>query len=145
MEAFKADIQNSDLIRYPKTNTTELAQQYNSVLYTLSNFRAPLASKKIFIKLPNPIDRYQRQNRLTIPKLLLSILAIMGHYGRHSTMFYTVALKCTFQIILLLPHWQARSSRFSLIKSVSFALSSPPTHTHGCSAPSPLPGRLYRI
>ena len=27
MEAFKADIQNSDLIRYPKTNATELAQQ----------------------------------------------------------------------------------------------------------------------
>ena len=32
-------------------------------------------------------------NRLTNPKLLLSILAIMGHYGRHSTKSYTVALK----------------------------------------------------
>ena len=27
MEAFKAGIQNSDLIRYPKTNATELAKQ----------------------------------------------------------------------------------------------------------------------
>ena len=54
MEAFKADIQNSDLIRYSKTNTTEEAEQYNNVLYTVSNFRAPLASKQIFLKLPNP-------------------------------------------------------------------------------------------
>ena len=54
MEAFKADIQNSDLIRYPKTNTTELPQQYNSVLYTLINLHAPLVTKQISIKLPNP-------------------------------------------------------------------------------------------
>ena len=26
--AFKADIKNSELIRYPKTNATEMAQQY---------------------------------------------------------------------------------------------------------------------
>ena len=54
MEAFKADIQNSDLIRYPKTNATELAQQYDSVLHTLINLHAPLVSKKISLKPPNP-------------------------------------------------------------------------------------------
>ena len=37
MEAFKADIQNSDPIRYPKTIAPELAQQYDSVL-NQSNF-----------------------------------------------------------------------------------------------------------
>ena len=35
MEAFKADINNSDLIKNPKSNATELAQQYDSVLSTL--------------------------------------------------------------------------------------------------------------
>ena len=54
MEAFKADIQNSDLIRYPKTNTAELALQYDSVLHTLINLHAPLVTKKISIKPPNP-------------------------------------------------------------------------------------------
>ena len=54
MEAFKADIQNSDLIRYPKTNAPEVAQQYGSVLYTLINLHAPLVFKKISIKPPNP-------------------------------------------------------------------------------------------
>ena len=34
MEAFKADIKNSDLIKNPKSNATELAQQYDSVLST---------------------------------------------------------------------------------------------------------------
>ena len=29
MEAFKADINNSDLIKNPKSNATELAQQYD--------------------------------------------------------------------------------------------------------------------
>ena len=53
MEAFKADIQNSDLIRYPKTNATELATQYDSVLHTLINLHAPLVTKKISIKPPN--------------------------------------------------------------------------------------------
>ena len=51
MEAFKADIQNSDLIRYPKTNATEL---YDSFLHTLINLHAPLVTKKISIKPPNP-------------------------------------------------------------------------------------------
>ena len=30
MEAFKADIKNSDLIKNPKSNATELSQQYDS-------------------------------------------------------------------------------------------------------------------
>ena len=54
IEAFKADIQTPDLIRYPKTNTTELTQQYDSVLYTLINLHAPLVSKRISLKPPNP-------------------------------------------------------------------------------------------
>ena len=52
--AFKADIKNSDLIRYPKANATELAPQYNSVLYTLINLHSPLVSRMIFLKPPNP-------------------------------------------------------------------------------------------
>ena len=91
MEAFKADIQNSDLIRYPKTNTTEVAQQYNSVLYTLSNFRAPLASKKIFIKLPNPIDRYQRQKSAHHSKI---IAEHSGDYGSLWKAFNNVLHRC---------------------------------------------------
>ena len=54
IEAFKADIMKSELIRYPKTNATELAQQYDSVLYTLINLHAPLVTKKISQKPPNP-------------------------------------------------------------------------------------------
>ena len=54
MEAFKADINNSDLIKNPKFNATELAQQYDSVLSTLIDFHAPLATKKISLKPPNP-------------------------------------------------------------------------------------------
>ena len=54
MEAFKSDIQNSDLIRYPKTNATELPLQYHSVLRTLINLHAPLVAKKISIKPLNP-------------------------------------------------------------------------------------------
>ena len=51
MEAFKADILNSDLIRYPKT---ELAQQYDSFLHTFINLHAPLVSKTVSLKPPNP-------------------------------------------------------------------------------------------
>ena len=54
MEAFKADVRISDLIRYPKTNATELALQYDSVLHTLINLHAPLVTTKISIKPPNP-------------------------------------------------------------------------------------------
>ena len=46
MEAF-ADIKHSDLIKNPQSNATELAQQYDSVLSTLIDFNAPLATKKI--------------------------------------------------------------------------------------------------
>ena len=53
MEAFKADINNSDLIKNPKSNATELAQIYDSVLSTLIDFHAPLATKKISPKPPN--------------------------------------------------------------------------------------------
>ena len=53
-EAFEAAIQNSDLNRYPKTNATELALQYYSILQTLINLHAPLVPKKISIKPPNP-------------------------------------------------------------------------------------------
>ena len=54
MEAFRADTKNSDLIRYPKTNATELALQYDSVLHTLINLHAPLVTKKISLKPANP-------------------------------------------------------------------------------------------
>ena len=54
MEAFKADINNSDLIKNPKFNATELAQQYDSILSTLIDFHAPHATKKISTKPLNP-------------------------------------------------------------------------------------------
>ena len=54
MEALKAYIQNSDVIRYLKTNATELALQNDSVLHTLINLHAPLVTKKISIKPPKP-------------------------------------------------------------------------------------------
>ena len=54
MEAFKADIKHFDLIKNPKSNATELAQQYDSVLSTLIDFHAPLATKRISPKSPNP-------------------------------------------------------------------------------------------
>ena len=53
MEAFEADTNNSDLIKNPKSNATELAQQYDSVLSTLIDFHAPRATKKISPKPPN--------------------------------------------------------------------------------------------
>ena len=40
MEAFKADVKISDLIKNPKTNANELAQQYDIVLSTLIDFHA---------------------------------------------------------------------------------------------------------
>ena len=54
MEAFKAGIKHSDLIKNPKSNATELAQQYDSVLSILIDFHAPLATKQISPKPPNP-------------------------------------------------------------------------------------------
>ena len=46
MEAFKADINNSDLIKNSKSDATKLAQQYDSVLSILIDFHAPLATKR---------------------------------------------------------------------------------------------------
>ena len=54
MEAFRADIKNFDLIKNPKSDATKLAQQYDSVLSTLIDFHAPLATKKISPKPPIP-------------------------------------------------------------------------------------------
>ena len=54
MEDFEADINNSNLIKNLKSNATELAQQYDSVLSTLIDFHAPPATKKISPKLSNP-------------------------------------------------------------------------------------------
>ena len=54
MEPFKADIKHSDLIGCQRTNATELAHQYDSVIYTLINLRAPVITKKISLKPPNP-------------------------------------------------------------------------------------------
>ena len=45
IEAFKADITNSELISNPKTNATDLAQQYDSVLSTLIDLHAHLLPK----------------------------------------------------------------------------------------------------
>ena len=42
IEAFKADITNSELISNPNINATDLAQQYDSVLSTLIGLHAPL-------------------------------------------------------------------------------------------------------
>ena len=124
------DIKNSDLIKNPKSNATEVAQQYDSVLSSLINFHASLATKKISPKPPNPwmtpailaskthrryhervwrryptaLNRSRFSNPLTIPKLLLSTLVIIGLYGKHLTKSYTAALKCTSQIIPLLQY-----------------------------------------
>ena len=46
VEAYKADIEHSKLIRYPKTDATEQAQQYDSVLHTLIYLHAPLVTKR---------------------------------------------------------------------------------------------------
>ena len=54
IEAFKANITNSELIGNPKTNATDLAQQYNSVLSTLIDLHTPLVAEMISPKPPNP-------------------------------------------------------------------------------------------
>ena len=53
MEALRL-ISKPDLIKNPKSNATELTQQYDSVLSTLIDFHAPLATKKISPKPANP-------------------------------------------------------------------------------------------
>ena len=42
------------MISNPKTNATDLAQQYDSVLSTLIDLHAPLVTKMISPKPPNP-------------------------------------------------------------------------------------------
>ena len=54
IEAFKNWLKKFWIDRYPKTNTIGLPQQYNSVLRTLINLHAPLVTKKISPKPPNP-------------------------------------------------------------------------------------------
>ena len=54
IEAFKAEIVNSDLIKNPKGNVVILAMQYHRVLSTLLDLRAPLITKSIYPKPPNP-------------------------------------------------------------------------------------------
>ena len=160
-----------------------MAQQHDSVLYTLINLHAPLVSKKISLKPPNPwmtpailsskrhrryVERVWRRNPTALNRSRLTrqthlcnrqilkaksthyskiIAEHSGNYGSLWKAFkksYTVALKCTFVIILLLLLWQTHSGRFSLIKSLLFALPSPLTHTHVCQTPL-IPGRFFRI
>ena len=47
IEDFRANINGSDLIKNPKSNATELAQLYDSVLGTLIDIHAPLVTKNI--------------------------------------------------------------------------------------------------
>ena len=47
IETFKAEIKNSVLTRYPDTNITELAQQYDGVLHVLIDLHSLLVTKKI--------------------------------------------------------------------------------------------------
>ena len=54
IEAFKGEIMNSDLIKNPKGNVVDLAMQYHSVLSTLLDLHAPLITKCIHPKPPNP-------------------------------------------------------------------------------------------
>ena len=44
--ARKADITNSELIKYHKNSATELAQQYDGTLHTVINLQATLFSKR---------------------------------------------------------------------------------------------------
>ena len=169
IEAFKADTKNSELIGYPKTKATGLAQQYDSVLHTLINLHAPLVTKKISPKPPIPwitpailaSKRHRRylehvwrrnltalnrsrptrqthlcnrqmskQNQVTIPKLLLNTMAIIGHCGRHLTNSYCY---CCRQLHLLyhssiVALANAVSSCF--INKISVIRSSFPTDSH---------------
>ena len=54
-KADKADTKPSDLIRNPKSNVTELAQQYDSALSTPIDLHAPLITRKIS---PKPPDQW---------------------------------------------------------------------------------------
>ena len=83
LEAFKADIKRSELIRHRKTNATGLAQQYDSVLRTLIDLHSPLVTKKISPKYPNPpilaskvhcryLDHIWRRNQTAVNRSRLS-------------------------------------------------------------------------
>lgn len=54
LEAFQEDIRNSDLITKPSTDATDLAEQYNTVLGSLIDKHAPIRSKRVTSKPPNP-------------------------------------------------------------------------------------------
>ena len=56
IEAFKANITNSELISNPKTSATDLAQQYDSVLSTLIDLHTPLVTKMISPQASQPMD-----------------------------------------------------------------------------------------
>ena len=80
IEAFN----NSELIRYSKTNATGLAQQYDSFLHTLTNLHALLVTKNLSPKPSNPwmtpaildskqhIESVWRQNATTLNRSILT-------------------------------------------------------------------------
>ena len=54
IEAFKQDILWSDLITKPASNSTDLAEQYNSTLTSILDKHAPLRTKQVSEQSPNP-------------------------------------------------------------------------------------------
>ena len=128
IDAFKADIENSDLMRNPKSNAIEPAQQYKCPqhshrsshpacyqkdlpqtsqpmddschlgffkihhrylehvldILSASGVDVPTAlNRSQLSRYTSAIDRCQRQNLLTISKLLLNTVAIIYPYGKH--------------------------------------------------------------
>ena len=68
IEPFKGELMNSDLIKNPKGNVVDLVMQYHRVLSTILDLHAPLITKSIYPKPPNPwispdILASQRQRR----------------------------------------------------------------------------------
>ena len=57
IEGIKSDIKNTELIRFPKTSATELAEQYDTALRILINLHAPLDTKKISAFFSKVIDK----------------------------------------------------------------------------------------
>ena len=147
MEAFKAGIQNFDLFIYPKTNATELAVQYDRVLYTLINLHAPLVTKKISIKPPNPwmthsILASKRYRRYLGRVWRSNPTAKSAHYSKiiaEDSGYYGSLLKEFNKILHRCPkiHLPDHSSITTLANTFSsffnkIALPSPLTHTHLC-------------
>ena len=54
IDAFKADVTNSELISNPKRNATDLVQQYDGVHSSLIDLHAPLVTTMISPKPPKP-------------------------------------------------------------------------------------------